>query len=93
MNRPVSTRSGAIGEGFEIRWQQAGPVLRGLLEDGGVVVLHCMAGLGRTGTVAARLVVDMGLSPAEAVQQVRSARPGAIQSHQQLRYVLELSER
>ena len=50
---------------------------------GGHFVLHCWAGLGRTGTVAARLLVELGADPAAAIDLVRGSRPGAIQSLQQ----------
>ena len=37
------------------------------LDAGGVVYLHCKAGIGRTGTVAACLLVEAGCAPAEAL--------------------------
>jgi atypical dual specificity phosphatase len=37
------------------------------LEGGGRVYLHCRAGIGRTGTVAACLLVEQGLSAGEAL--------------------------
>ena len=37
------------------------------LDSGGVVYLHCRAGIGRTGTVAACLLVDHGFAPDEAL--------------------------
>lgn len=73
---------------FEQRWVYAGTRLRAMLRRGGQVLLHCRAGLGRTGTVAARLLVELGVPPAEAVAQVRHARPGAIQTAAQEKYVM-----
>lgn len=73
----------APGETFESRWQRAGDDLRRLATSGGRFVLHCWAGLGRTGTVAARLLVELGVPPDDAIARVREARPGAIQSLQQ----------
>jgi protein-tyrosine phosphatase len=43
------------------------------LMSGDGVFLHCAAGIGRTGTVAACLLKRLGLAPAEAVQRVRDA--------------------
>lgn len=68
---------------FEKMWFTEGPRLRTILRGGGAFVLHCWAGLGRTGTVAARLLVELGMEPREAISGVRDARPGAIQSLQQ----------
>ena len=45
--------------------------------------VHCMAGLGRAGTVAACLLVQAGMAPRDAILLVRWARPGAIQSAEQ----------
>lgn len=73
----------APGRDFERRWRRDGGFLRDALRDGTHIVLHCWAGLGRTGTVAARLLVEMGVEPADAVEIVREARPGTIQSRMQ----------
>lgn len=40
---------------------------------GDIVLLHCAAGLGRTGTVAACLLKRLGLPKDEALQRVRAA--------------------
>ena len=40
---------------------------------GDAVVLHCAAGLGRTGTAAACLLKRLGLSTSEAMRRVREA--------------------
>ena len=48
-------------------------------------------GLGRTGTIASRLLVEFGTPPDEAIRQVRAARRGAVQTIQQERYVLGIS--
>jgi len=65
---------------FESRWVYAGTRLRGHLARGRRVALHCDGGLGRTGTVAARLLIELGTAPEEAVRRVRAARPGAIET-------------
>ena len=43
------------------------------LRGGDVVLLHCAAGLGRTGSAAACLLKALGVSEAEALQRVRAA--------------------
>lgn len=77
----------APGWHFERRWVYSGARLRRLLRRGGRVVLHCRAGLGRAGVIAARLLVELGVPAAEAVSQARKARPGAIQTADQERHV------
>jgi protein-tyrosine phosphatase len=43
------------------------------LRGGECVLLHCAAGVGRTGTTAACLLMQLGLARAEALQRVRDA--------------------
>lgn len=43
------------------------------LQQGESVLLHCAAGMGRTGTAAACLLKQLGLPEAEAMQRVRDA--------------------
>jgi len=45
----------------------------GTLRSGQAVLLHCAAGIGRTGTVAACLLKHLGLPTAAALQRVRDA--------------------
>lgn len=75
---------------FERHWAAVGPELLERLRAGEAVVIHCYAGLGRTGMVAARLLVDAGEVPAQAMRLVRRVRRGAIQNTEQERWVLDL---
>ena len=47
---------------------------------GQAVVVHCMAGRGRTGTVLAACLVAEGFDPDEAIAYVRVRRPGSIET-------------
>jgi len=78
-------------ERFENRWVLYGLKLRQLLNSGGRALIHCRGGLGRTGTVAARLLVELGIEPEAAVLQVRAARPGTIENSQQENHVLNIN--
>ena len=64
-------------ERFERLWIYSGHVLRRKLRSGEKIVLHCRGGLGRTGTIAARLLIECGIAPEEAVRTVRKSRKGA----------------
>jgi len=63
--------------------------LSSLLADGQKVAVHCGAGLGRTGTMIACYLVSTGMSAADAISEVRSRRPGAIESAAQERAVCD----
>lgn len=78
-------------EKFEAIWVEAGPGLRARVRDGANVLFHCKGGLGRAGTIAARLLVELGMEPDVAVEQIRSVRPGAIETAKQLDYVMRCS--
>lgn len=72
---------------FERRWEAAGEELRTLLRNGRNVLIHCRGGLGRAGTIGARLLIELGMEPATAIRQVRAVRPGAIETTEQEKYV------
>jgi len=59
----------------------------GHLSRGDTVVVHCRAGLGRSGTVAACCLVARGRRADTAIRLVRAARPGAVEADAQARFV------
>ena len=77
-------------ETFETNWNDACPELLRLLRNGDNVLIHCRGGLGRAGTIAARLLIEMGMKPNIAIEQVRSVRPGAIETKEQENYILNI---
>lgn len=72
---------------FALRWHGIASHVHALLDDGAGVALHCKAGLGRTGTVAARILIERGLSASDALRLVRQTRPGSIETAAQEQYL------
>ena len=82
------------GPDFEEAWAVAGEAVRDRLKLGFDVLVHCRGGLGRAGTVAARLLVELGASPDDAIRRVRGARsPHAIETTSQEAHVARCSVR
>ena len=76
------------GPAFEDAWATAGEAVRDRLRLGFDVLVHCRAGLGRAGTIAARLLVELGASPDDAIRRVREARsPHAVETASQESHV------
>ena len=48
------------------------------------VAIHCAAGLGRSGTVAACYLVELGREWTAALDSIRAVRPGAIETAEQV---------
>jgi len=59
----------ADGEGFRGGIEQAAAAL----QRGDAVLMHCAAGLGRTGTAAACVLKQLGLPADQALQRIRDA--------------------
>ena len=52
------------------------------------IIIHCKAGLGRTGTIASLLLAKLGISPKDAIKFIRKYRPGSIDTDEQKNFVL-----
>lgn len=75
---------GAPDANWEIGWYEVGRAIRDRVRAGRDVHMHCRAGCGRSGMVAARLMVELGICAADdAIRRVRFARPCAIEREEQ----------
>ena len=77
-------------EEFELLWQTHRTHLLNTLKSGRSVVVHCRGGLGRAGTIGARILIELGYEPRDAIKAIRNKRPGAIETPEQASYVLNL---
>jgi len=79
------------GEAFESRWQQAEPLIQQHLDSNSSVAIHCKGGSGRTGLIAARLMLNQGVEAEDAISQVRALRPKAFSLAAQQDYITQFS--
>ncbi|WP_192889585.1 cyclin-dependent kinase inhibitor 3 family protein [Vibrio bathopelagicus] len=77
----------APGADFAVKWQAASPALHQVVDNGGKVAMHCMGGSGRTGLLAAHLLLEKSWDLSKIVQEVQSLRPGAFTKPIQVEYI------
>ena len=57
-------------------------------KEGKAVAVHCIAGIGRTGTMLACYLVKKGKSSIQAIQEIRHKRPGSVETEAQEQLVI-----
>ncbi|NOI59967.1 cyclin-dependent kinase inhibitor 3 family protein [Vibrio coralliilyticus] len=77
----------APGDGFAVKWQQASSALHQVVDNGGKVAMHCMGGSGRTGLLAAHLLLEKQWPLSDIVKEVQALRPGAFTKPVQVDYI------
>ncbi|MFZ7091859.1 protein-tyrosine phosphatase family protein [Primorskyibacter sp. 2E233] len=80
---------GAPNSNFEDAWPDTSERARRALLGGGRVLLHCRGGCGRSGMVALRLMIEAGEAPDEALERLRSVRPCAIETDEQMEWAMK----
>lgn len=66
------------GEAFDTHWGQHRQRILELLEKDCRVAIHCKGGSGRTGLIAARILIERGVPRKRAIGWVQALRPKAI---------------
>ena len=70
------------------------PLSEGLIEEFGFTVkhvVHCDAGIGRTGTMLACYLVSKGYNAEKAIEEVRIKRPGSIETVKQEEVIVKFA--
>ena len=71
---------------FATAWQSAGPMVHQLLDEGKTVAIHCKGGSGRTGLMAAQILLERGQSKAAVKSAVQALRPYALTLEPHVQY-------
>lgn len=77
---------------FQTRWNQCSSMLHQALADGEKIAMHCMGGSGRTGLLAAHLLLEKGWELREIITHVQALRPGAFTKSVQVEYIHKFAD-
>lgn len=64
-------------------WPALSKLLHARLKAGQRLLVHCMGGCGRSGTILLRLMVEAGEPPQTALTRLRAVRPCAVETDAQ----------
>src|SRR5262249_32050007 len=72
---------------FDRSWNNISLRLQDILREGGKVSMHCRDEDERTGFMSARLLIELGCHPQDAMNRVCAARPGILRSAELMDYL------
>ncbi len=76
---------------FQASWQQHREYLHQLLAQEGTVAIHCKGGSGRTGLMAAIILIEQGMPLEEVISSVQALRPKALKVPAHHAYISQLA--
>lgn len=77
---------------FTKAWQQAGAQVHQLLSAGKTVAIHCKGGSGRTGLIAAQILLERGEAQDVVQHKVQALRPYALTLPAHVDYFQQVAE-
>ena len=77
---------------FEDAWQTHQANIQQLLDAGKSIAIHCKGGTGRTGMVAARILLARGLALEDVINRVRAVRSKALRIPVQMHYIETIAQ-
>lgn len=77
----------APSEAFESKWKKYKAVILSELNNKGVIAIHCKGGTGRTGTVIALILLELGWPINTIIKAVQNVKPNALKIDKQLDYL------
>jgi protein-tyrosine phosphatase len=77
---------------FQDAWQSASAKIHALVNAGKAIAIHCKGGSGRTGLVAAQILLERGIPLDEVIERVRAIRPNALQIPVHQEYIANTAE-
>ncbi len=77
---------------FTAAWNVAKEKVHALLASGKSIAIHCKGGSGRTGLVAAQILLERGASLDEVIERVRAIRPNALQVPAHQTYIQQVAQ-
>ncbi|MGL6075482.1 MAG: dual specificity protein phosphatase 23 [Fimbriiglobus sp.] len=86
---PIRDMSAPTLEQFEVFRQ----TMERAKSQGMGVAVHCAAGRGRTGTMLAAHLITQGQPAEAAIQAIRTARPGSIETSEQIQALVRYGSR
>tara|TARA_R110002167_G_scaffold137097_3_gene323951 strand:- start:10145 stop:10654 length:510 start_codon:yes stop_codon:yes gene_type:complete len=78
---------------FDAVWPTAMAQMSDWLAAGKTIAIHCKGGSGRTGLIAVRILIELGIGRNEAIKLVQALRPKAIQHPAHVGWIAQFGQR
>jgi len=78
---------------FQRRWEKQKGQITTMLEKKETLAIHCRGGSGRTGLMAAIILLECGIPIGQAVSMVKGLRPNALKIQPHIDYLVSINTR
>ena len=89
---PVEDDSAPAAE-FALGWAREREKILAILDQDGALAIHCKGGSGRTGLMAAIIMLERGIGLEQVISMVQRLRPKALRLQPHVEYLNELADR